>query len=300
MDFNDIIDFCKQTNTKYQIDGKTADITSIRVGNTVSLIVYPSSIEIFCNIVHIIKSNNYKYYVLGNGTNCYFCDTYNGVIVCTKYLDSILANNDIITAMCGANLSNVCAMALFHSLAGLEFAFGIPGTVGGALYMNASAFGGTMGEIVEKTVAYDIENDAIIELDKKSQRFSNKESIFSENKGLVVLQTFFKLTKDDYDIIKSKMQEYSKKRKETQPLNMPNAGSAFKRTDGIIPSLLIDKCGLKGYKIGGAEVSKKHAGFIVNSGGATAQNINDLLSYIKAKIFKEFGVDLEEEILYIE
>lgn len=300
MDFNDIIDFCIQTSTKYQIDGKTADITSVRIGKTARLIVYPSSVEIFCTLLHKIKLNNYKFVILGNGTNCYFCDNYNGIVLCTKYLDSILVNDNLIVAMCGANLSNLCAMALFHSLSGLEFAYGIPGTVGGALYMNAAAFGGAIGDLVEKTVVYDIESDTVLELDNKSQRFSSKKSIFSENKSFVVLQSCLKLTKAEYDTIKSKMQEYSKKRKDTQPLNMPSSGSAFKRSNGIIPSLLIDKCGLKGYKIGGAEVSKKHAGFIVNSGGATAENINDLLSYIKAIVLKEFDVNLEEEIIYIE
>ena len=300
MDFNDIIDFCIQTSTKYQIDGKTADITSVRIGKTARLIVYPSSVEIFCSLLHKIKLNNYKFTILGNGTNCYFCDNYNGIVLCTKYLDSILVNDNLIVAMCGANLSNLCAMALFHSLSGLEFAYGIPGTVGGALYMNAAAFGGAIGDLVEKTVVYDIESDTVLELDNKSQRFSSKKSIFSENKSFVVLQSCLKLTRAEYDSIKSKMQEYSKKRKDTQPLNMPSSGSAFKRSNGIIPSLLIDKCGLKGYKIGGAEVSKKHAGFIVNSGGATAENINDLLSYIKAIVLKEFDVNLEEEIIYIE
>lgn len=300
MDFNDIIDFCIQTSTKYQIDGKTADITSVRIGKTARLIVYPSSVEIFCSLLHKIKLNNYKFTVLGNGTNCYFCDNYNGIVLCTKYLDSILVNDNLIVAMCGANLFNLCAMALFHSLSGLEFAYGIPGTVGGALYMNAAAFGGAIGDLVEKTVVYDTQSDTVLELDNKSQRFSSKKSIFSENKSFVVLQSCLKLTRAEYDTIKSKMQEYSKKRKDTQPLNMPSSGSAFKRSNGIIPSLLIDKCGLKGYKIGGAEVSKKHAGFIVNSGGATAENINDLLSYIKAKILKEFDVNLEEEIIYIE
>lgn len=300
MDFNDIIDFCIQTSTKYQIDGKTADITSVRIGKTARLIVYPSSVEIFCSLLHKIKLNNYKFTILGNGTNCYFCDNYNGIVLCTKYLDSILVNDNLIVAMCGANLSNLCAMALFHSLSGLEFAYGIPGTVGGALYMNAAAFGGAIGDLVEKTVVYDIESDTVLELDNKTQRFSSKKSIFSENKSFVVLQSCLKLTRAEYDTVKSKMQEYSKKRKDTQPLNMPSSGSAFKRSNGIIPSLLIDKCGLKGYKIGGAEVSKKHAGFIVNSGGATAQNINDLLSYIKAKVLKEFDVNLEEEIIYIE
>ena len=300
MDFNDIIDFCIQTSTKYQIDGKTADITSVRIGKTARLIVYPSSIEIFCSLLHKIKLNNYKFIILGNGTNCYFCDNYNGIVLCTKYLDSILVNDNLIVAMCGANLSNLCAMALFHSLSGLEFAYGIPGTVGGALYMNAAAFGGAIGDLVEKTVVYDTQSDTVLELDNKSQRFNIKKSIFSENKSFVVLQSCLKLTRAEYDTIKSKMQEYSKKRKDTQPLNLPSSGSAFKRSNGIIPSLLIDKCGLKGYKIGGAEISKKHAGFIVNSGGATAENINDLLSYIKAKVLKEFDVNLEEEIIYIE
>ena len=300
MDFNDIIDFCIQTSTKYQIDGKTADITSVRIGKTARLIVYPSSVEIFCTLLHKIRLNNYKFTILGNGTNCYFCDNYNGIVLCTKYLDSILVNDNLIVAMCGANLSNLCAMALFHSLSGLEFAYGIPGTVGGALYMNAAAFGGAIGDLVEKTVVYDIESDTVLELDNKSQRFNSKKSIFSKNKSFVVLQSCLKLTRAEYDTIKSKMQEYSKKRKDTQPLNMPSSGSAFKRSNGIIPSLLIDKCGLKGYKIGGAEISKKHAGFIVNSGGATAENINDLLSYIKAKVLKEFDVNLEEEIIYIE
>ncbi len=300
MRFKDLIYFCDKSNIKYEIDGKTAPLTSIKVGKTASLIVYPSSISVFCDILNIIDSNKYKHIIIGNGTNCYFCDCYDGVVIVTKYLDSIIVQNDKISAMCGAKLINCSAMALFHSLSGLEFAYGIPGTIGGAVYMNADAYGSFVSDVVVKSTVYDKSKHNIVELQAKEHLFGPKSSVFLSNNNLVILETTFKLFNGEYEHINSQMHDYAIRRKETQPLNLPSAGSAFKRLNNNIPSKLIDECGLKGFKIGDAQISKKHAGFIVNTGSATSRDINELLSYIKSKIYDNYGVKLEEEIIYIE
>ncbi len=300
MDLSELIKLCKEINIKYEINGKTASLTSIRVGNEAKLIVYPNNTNDLCDLLAYVNKNNIKYFVLGNGTNVYFCDFYSGVIIVTSKINNIEIKNDELIAQCGADILKCARMSLYHSLSGLEFAYGIPATIGGALYMNAEAFGSRFSDIVSKTIVYDTYKREVIELKNSVLAFSSKSSIFSSSKRYILLEATLKLKAGNFEQIQKTMLQNMKKRIDTQPLNMPSAGSAFKRTNDIIPSKLIDQIGLKGYRIGDAEISKKHAGFIVNLGSATAQNINDLISYIKAKIYKEYSVNLEEEILYIE
>ena len=300
MDFRPLINLCESTNTKYLINGKTAPLTSIRVGNTAKLIVFPTEMHVFCQIIDNILTNNYKYVILGNGTNSYFCDVYDGVVVVTNGIDTVLVSENDMIATCGASLKNCANNALCHSLAGLEFAYGIPGTIGGALYMNAEAFGSTIGQFVVKSVVYDTLTRQISELSSnESHLFGKKCSIFSA-KRYILLETTLRLTPSTFDFVKNKTCELLKKRNSSQPLDMPSAGSAFKRNGNYYVSKLIDEAGLKGFRIGGAEVSKKHAGFIVNSSGATANDINKLIEYIKHKIYDKYQINLIEEIIYIE
>ena len=300
MDFSDVIEFCNKEHVEYIIEGNTADLTTIRVGGRASLIVFPHNMLVFCRMLDMIVSSAYKYVIIGNGSNCYFCKKYDGIVIVTKKLSDISVKSNKITAMCGASISSVARLALCHLLSGIEFAYGIPGTIGGAVYMNAEAFGGNFENITVKSLVYDTSHKVIKEISKEQHFFEKKKTIFS-NKEYIILQTTLSLLSGTYEKIYNEMQANFLKRNQNQPLNFPSAGSAFKRPNSKeSASYLIDKAGLKGLKIGGAEVSKKHAGFIINSENATPCDINNLLKKIKTKISTEFSVNLEEEIIYIE
>lgn len=300
MEIKGLIALCSKINVHSEINEKTAPLTSIKVGNVAKIIIYPHSIDALCEILFYVKSNNIKFCVVGNGTNVYFCDEYNGAVIVTTKINNISITNETIVADCGATISRCARMSLYHCLSGLEFAYGIPGTIGGALYMNAEAFGSRFSDIVEKCVVYDSVKKEVFELNHNELAFSQKSSIFSLNQNYYLLQAFLNLKSDKYENVRRKMLENFEKRKSSQPLDMPNAGSTFKRTNNVIPSKLIDECGLKGYTIGGAQISKKHAGFIVNIGGAKSKDIKNLIKFIKREVYIKFNQELDEEIIYIE
>ena len=299
MDLNGLIDYCNKINLHTEIGAKTAPLTSIKVGNTAKIIVYPHNLSSFCQILSFVKENNFKFFVLGNGTNVFFCDNYDGVVIVTTEINNIEINGDILSAESGASIFNCAKMALYHSLSGLEFAYGIPGTIGGALHMNAEAFSSRISDVVYKSVVYNVKKREVIEIENTEHLFSSKSSIFSTNKDYFLLKTYLKFKPDDFDKIRESMLLNMNKRVTSQPLNLPNFGSTFKRSEGIVPSKLIDECGLKGYKVGGAQVSEKHAGFIVNTGNTNAKEINELIEHIKRSVYNKFNVKLEEEIIYV-
>lgn len=186
---------------------------------------------------------------------------------------------------------------LNYGLSGIEFLSGIPGTAGGAVRMNAGAYGSEMKDIVIKTTYLDDKGN-IKEFSNKEQNFDYRTSIFKENK-YIILETELKLKCDDENLINSRIDEMTKKRIESQPVDFPSAGSTFKRKNGIITAKLIDECGLKGYTIGGAQVSTKHAGFIINRGGATAKDVLNLVEYVKEQVYKRFDERIELEVLIV-
>lgn len=202
---------------------------------------------------------------------------------------------------CGAGaLNGALAYKCFNnSITGFEFAGGIPGTIGGAVYMNAGAFGGEMSQIVSKVKIMDLDTLQIRILTNLDISFSYRHSIF-QNMKCVILEVELIMGKDDKVAIGNRYQEIKKKRFETQPLNVPSAGSIFKRGEDFIPAKLIDEAGLKGYTIGGAQVSPKHAGFIVNTGEASTKDVMELIKFIKNEIYKKYGVKLETEVRYIQ
>lgn len=298
MDFSSLINYLNKCEVKYQTNVNTASIVSIKVGGIASVVIYPNTIEQLCNLLNFIHSK-YKYYLIGKGTNVYFCDFFDGVIISTKYLNRIkLIDNDM-EAECGASLTRCAVYAYDNSLTGLEFTYGIPGTVGGGVYMNASAYGGQISDVVRECLVYDTEKKDTYILKNEYMDFSSKHSAFMNRKYIILTATLHLLKGDNIEI-KSKMDTYMQNRINTQPLNIPSAGSAFKRPIGYYASRLIDEAGLKGYKIGDAQISKKHAGFIINKGSASAKDINDLIRYVKKEIKTKFNVDLEEEIIYLE
>lgn len=269
--------------------------TTFKVGGNAAFLVVPNTKEeisdlkkSLCGIPHI---------VIGNGSNLLFSDDgYDGVVIkLGNNFSDISVNGETITAESGALLSKIANVALQNGLGGFEFASGIPGSVGGAVYMNAGAYGGEMKDVVLSTTCVG-ESGNILILD--DNRFSYRHSIYSET-DLLMLETTIKLYKCDREEIKSKMDELNNRRKEKQPLNFPSAGSTFKRPHGYFAGQLIEEAGLKGYSIGGAKVSEKHAGFVINYDHATANDILNLIDHIKSEVYMRFGVELEPEIKII-
>lgn len=240
------------------------------------------------------KTKNVKVTVIGNGSNVLVTDKgIRGIVVKIDF-NKIEKENEMLIVGAGVLLSKLAKVALNEELTGIEFASGIPGNFGGAIYMNAGAYGSQIGDKIIETTYID-EKLEIKTITKEEQEFSYRKSKF-QKQNWIILNGKIQLEKGNKEEIKKTMEEYSKNRREKQPLNMPNAGSIFKRGEGFITAKLIDECGLKGYNIGDAEVSNLHAGFIVNKGNATAQNVLDLIKYIQVKVKEKFKVNIETEI----
>ncbi len=300
MKFEPIINICDKLNLEYKINAKTALINSFRVGNEAALIIYPDCLNSFCALLDLIIDFNFKYTIIGNGTNVYFCDYYDGIIIITKKLNAIEVFNNKLIAMCGADITKCSVLAYENSLSGLEFAYGIPGTIGGATYINASAFDSSISNVTYESLVYDKKSKDVKILNFEQHKFDIKASVFSKENSYVILKTTFKLSCSKKGRIKEKMDAYINKRIQTQPLNLPSAGSVFVKPKSTFASKLIDEAGLKGYRIGGIEVSKKHAGFFVNTGNGTAKDVNDLIAYVKNIVKEKYNVQLNEEIIFIE
>lgn len=321
--------------------------TTFKVGGNADIFVKVRNIKELMSVIKIAKKNDVHMTIIGNGSNILVKDKgIRGIVVKIEFdeinienaIENCEKNNEIknagksnetedkkenviVTVGAGVKLAALAQELLKNSISGFEFASGIPGTIGGAVRMNAGAYGTEMKDIIistkcldlkrynmigERTNIDDIEvievvekadEPEIVELTNEEQKFTYRDSVFS-GKRYVILETKLKLTYDDKDKIKEKMDEYTKSRKEKQP-DLPSAGSTFKRGEDFITAKLIDECGLKGYEIGGAKVSDKHAGFIVNTGDATAQNILDLIEYVKKVVFEKTGklIKLEIEVL---
>lgn len=297
--------------------------TTFKVGGNADIFIKVKNLEQLKFVIKVAKKNNIRITIIGNGSNLLVKDNgIRGIVAKIEFEDiKIDADNAIVIVGAGVKLGLLAQELLKNELSGFEFASSIPGTIGGAVRMNAGAYGSEMKDIVistkcldlkrynmltQKTNIDDIEIEEyieksdepeIVELNNDQQEFSYRDSVFS-SKRYVILETKLKLQNGDKEEIKRKMDEFLKSRKEKQP-NLPSAGSTFKRGDGYITAKLIDECGLKGYTIGGAQVSEKHAGFIVNTGDATAQNILDLIEHIKQVVYEKTGklIKLEIEII---
>ncbi len=274
-------------------------ITSFRIGGNADLAVYPADADAFVFAINTAKKLAVPYIVVGNGSNTLASDKgFRGVVFVTTEMRKVTIDGEYLTAGCGCLLGSVGTNASTAGLSGAEFANGIPGTVGGAVYMNAGAYGGQMSDIIHSTQCYDIDSGEVLTLDNSAQKFDYRHSIFME-KNYIVLSATFKLAHGNPDEIKAKMSEFLKARREKQPLEYPSAGSVFKRPVGYFAGKLIEDAGLKGTSVGGAMVSPKHAGFIVNTGDATAADVTKLVNIIKDKVYSMFGVTLECEIRFI-
>lgn len=271
--------------------------TTFRVGGKADCFVIPQNFTEAAEIVRLLLRSNIPYYILGNGSNLLVSDEgYRGVIInIAKGLDDINVNGCQIEAGAGAMLSKVSSVAISNGLKGLVFASGIPGSVGGAIVMNAGAYGGEMKDIVSKVKLLDINKGEIIELSCDEMKFGYRTSIVKSHPYLV-LSTTFLLENGDEDILREEAKELAIKRKEKQPLEYPSAGSTFKRPEGYFAGKLIEDAGLKGYTVGGAMVSKKHSGFVINYDNANASDIIMLIRDVRRKVYEQFGVVLEPEV----
>jgi len=270
--------------------------TSMRVGGEADIMVLPSSKQEIVEVKRYLQKSGVPHFVMGNGTNLIVMDSgYKGVIIkISGNYSNITAELDEITVQAGANISAVSNMACKNSLSGLEFAEGIPGTVGGAVAMNAGAYDGEMKNVVSETVCMNEEAEEIV-LRGTEHEFGYRTSRIQKER-LIVLDVKMKLQKGDPVAISEKMRRFNQLRREKQPLSLPSAGSVFKRPEGFFAGKLIQDAGLRGFRIGGAQVSEKHCGFIVNTGGATASDIINLIRHIQDTVYRRAGVMLEPEV----
>ncbi|MBQ7699104.1 MAG: UDP-N-acetylmuramate dehydrogenase [Clostridia bacterium] len=291
--------FLSDNNVYYNENKKASEFTTFRIGGE-CFAVYPKDEAELIKTVSFCKEFGIKYIVLGCGSNVLFSDKgYNGAVIMTQSLNAVEVNDGVIKAGCGATLISVCKAALDNGLSGIEFAYGIPGSVGGAVFMNAGAYGGEMKDIVIKVKAYSASDGKIVEFNTEKCGFGYRESVFSGG-GYIILSAEMKLTRVEKTEIKAVMDDLLGRRKSKQPLNYPSAGSVFKRYPGRYTGQMIEEAGLKGYTIGGAQVSEKHAGFIINVGGATADDVIKLIDHIKEVIKDREGIDIETEVRVIE
>ena len=271
--------------------------TSLKIGGPADLFVKVNNLEELKYVINLAKEHKTPIAVIGNGTNLLVKDKgIRGITVKLDFKD-IKVNSEEIEVGAGMQVPVLAKLAYENSLSGLEFASGIPGTVGGAVKMNAGAYNGEFKDIVIETKYLD-SNLNLKTITNSEHKFSYRYSIFDETNDIII-STKIKLNKDKQENIKNKMEENSLKRREKQPIDFPNAGSTFKRKNEYIPAQIIDKCGLKGYNIGDAYVSEKHAGFIVNKGKATAEDVLNLVEHIKKTVREKYNIDLELEIKMI-
>ncbi len=270
--------------------------TSFKLGGTADYLVTPCDTASLAGVCGICTQNEIPLFVMGNGTNLIVRDKgIRGVVVKLRNnMSGFRIEGERIAAQSGILLSRLSRIALEQGLTGLEFAEGIPGTLGGAVAMNAGAYDGEMSLVVESS-EYLTNDGKVVTLDC-GQHYFGKRSSYIQSDGGIVLETLLKLKSGKEEEIRTKMEEFASLRREKQPLDMPSAGSVFKRPEGSFAGKLVQDCGLKGFRIGGAEVSSLHCGFIVNRESATATDVIALIRYIQASVLEQFGVELQTEV----
>lgn len=300
---NQYIEFSKLLYKFYnkeeiEIDSPMSEHIYFKVGGPVDILLNPSSEEQVINTIALCKEHGVPYFIIGNGSNLLVRDGgIKGVVIKLSNLKTIKVNGNEIFAECGALLTDVSKTALKESLTGFEFACGIPGSIGGAVYMNAGAYDGEMSFVIKEARVIDDKNQ-IVTLNKEELELGYRTSAVMQ-KGYVVLSATFALKKGDYVTIKARVDHLTKRREDSQPLEYPSAGSTFKRPEGYFVGKLIQDSGLKGFTMGRAGVSEKHSGFIINRGGATAKEVLDVIAYVQKVVKDNYGVDLQPEVRII-
>ena len=286
---------------EWQENCPLSEHSSFRIGGVARCAVFPRMPFELIMAVNLANTFSVPFFVAGAGCNTLFDDRgFDGVVIFTKKMKRIVKNGTLWEVDAGVSLATLAQEARKDSLTGLEFAHGIPGTLGGAVFMNAGAFGGEMKDVCVKSCCYNIQTQEVKPLVGETQEFSYRSSFYSAHPECLILGATLSLHSGDPAEIEERMKEYKRRRLASQPLEYPSAGSVFKRPEGDFAARLIDVCGLKGTRIGGAEVSEKHAGFIVNRGGATASDVKSLIELIRERVLKEHGVLLESEIRFLD
>lgn len=300
MDYSLIEALCIENGAAFEHGAPLKQYCSMKIGGACDLLVKPNSEGMLAELIPLCRGEGIPYFILGRGSNVLFSDSgFRGVVIrIGSELGGVTVEGSTIIAGAGAALSAVCAAALEQGLSGAEFAYGIPGSVGGALYMNAGAYGGEMKDIVV-SCRYIDENDELREMTAQEMGLSYRHSIFAE-RACVITSVTMRLSRADKAEIKQKMDELMQKRKSKQPLEYPSCGSTFKRPEGYFAAALIEECGLKGCTVGGAQVSEKHSGFVINRGGATFEDVTQLVRHIKRTVREQKGIELECEMLIVE
>lgn len=292
-----LANFLESENIEYRQNEPMRAHTTFKIGGEADIFIIPASPAALIYAVKKCGELEIPYFILGNGSNLLVSDGgIEGAVISLSGINGISSDGEKITCGAGAMLSSVCLKALSLSLTGLEFAYGIPGTAGGALYMNAGAYGGQMADVIESAECLTASGE-IKTLKKEDMRLGYRSSVFKKG-GLIIISLTLALKKGDKAEIKAEMDDLLNRRKQKQPLEYPSAGSTFKRPEGYFAGALIEKNGLKGLTVGGAQVSEKHAGFVINRGGATAADVKALIGKIQKKVFENDGVMLEPEVIF--
>lgn len=289
--------FSKDFTSTIKYDEPMKNYTTFKTGGNAEILVSPNSFEELSLVLEFCKNNKIKPFILGNGSNLLVKDKgIEGVVIHLgkDFEDIALVDDTTIVCLAGTNLMKLCRFAYENALTGLEFAYGIPGSVGGGCYMNAGAYGGELKDVLYKCdhISFDgtvgsYENDEL--------KLSYRTSAYKDS-DLIITKAYFKLQKGDKDQIKEKMDDFMSRRKSKQPLEYPSAGSTFKRPEGYFAGKLIEDCGLKGAFVGGAQVSEKHCGFIINKDNATSTDIIKLIALVQDFVLAKTGVFLETEV----
>ena len=290
----------REDRLTFRRDFPLSSLTSFRIGGNASYVIYPSTPDEIASLSALCHSISIPNIVIGNGSNLLFSDSgYEGAVIVTTQIKDIKIDGNTVKVGCGASLTHLASVVAEASLTGLEFAYGIPGTVGGAVYMNAGAYGGEIKDVCISVKVYDSESDEIYDVKAEDCGFGYRESIFQDS-DKIILGAKLALSKGEKADITDKMNCLMQQRIDKQPLNYPSAGSTFKRYPGYFSGKLIEEAGLKGYTVGGAQVSEKHAGFVINIGNATAQDVLALIGHIRKVIKDNVGIELQTEVKYIE
>ena len=298
MQLDKLLDDLSKNKIKYKSYEPMRNHTTFKIGGNADVFISIGSEQELKAVLNAAKECETPCFILGRGSNLLVSDGgIAGAVISLDALDGIEVRGDTLVCGAGASLKKVCLAARDASLSGLEFAYGIPGTVGGALYMNAGAYGGDMSQAVKSAQVYDRDGNKKT-LNAEQMKLGYRTSVFKST-DLIITSVEFELKRGNYADIKAAMDDFLNRRREKQPLEYPSAGSTFKRPTGNFAGTLIEKNNLKGVSVGGAQVSEKHAGFVINTGGASCRDVLTLIEKIQDTVKQADGIDLEPEVIFI-
>lgn len=299
MQLNNLCVRLDEEKIEYILNEPMSRHTTFKIGGNADLFVKVKSIDELKRVIAFAKEYEVPCFILGKGSNLLVSDNgIEGMVILLEGISEVeILPDGTVSCGAGASLRAVCLAAKKASLTGLEFAYGIPGTVGGALYMNAGAYGGEMSQVVESATAIDIDGN-VVEFSLDDMKLGYRTSVF-KNTGLIIVKVVLKLAEGNQTEISNAMDDFFSRRRDKQPLEFPSAGSTFKRPEGYFAGALIEQNNLKGVSVGGAQVSEKHAGFVINTGGATCSDVLNLIEKIKSTVKNADGVELEPEVIFV-